>query len=142
MSITLTKLRTVELLEEAVRSRGKDYIYPRDQRGWSDPTHSACVYSLTDGTPACIVGEVMHRLSPDLLPDNGWVINAGDLVHNYEGNDLLDGDELDEVATLLTRIQERQDDGWTWGNAVHDTLLEHGLDALITPEFRAYLEAA
>lgn len=98
---------TVALLDRAVAEMGED--------------HTAGDQYFKDGQPHCIVGHV--------LAYKGLDINSSE----YGGEFPFEGAAVDEIRMLhcddksmelLTRVQDFQDEGWYWGNAVEDAKIE------------------
>lgn len=94
---------TLSLLNRAVAEKGEDYT--------ADDQY------FKDGQPHCIVGHV--------LAYKGLDINSSE----YEGEFPYEGMAVHEIRTLycdekamhlLTLVQEYQDEGWYWGEAVND----------------------
>jgi len=119
--IDLTYDRAVQLLEQAVEVFGEDHVYsPRD--GGTTPW---CKY-VHEGRPDCIVGNVLAaagvpiwRLeAADSFPNNP---TAGELVAQLAAEEFLA--PLDErTPYLLDVVQDRQDAGTPWGEAVDDAI--------------------
>lgn len=113
-------------MEKAVEMRGADYVYPQDRPGWmTTGSRVSCVYSTPEGAPACIVGQALSLIDPELVP-------------SYQ--DSHDGCDMDAMS-VLTRLlgvsyetphwvyaaylaQILQDQGGTWGAAL-DKYLNH-----------------
>ena len=112
----LTAERVWELLDNAVADRGADYVYPKQD---DLPYGNVCLYwhpGDNDGAggPGCIVGHVLTQLGVD--PDT---------LQQHEGDSafhLLMEDEVYpttlEAARILSDVQRRQDEGFSWGEAV------------------------
>lgn len=110
----------IEAMEKAVALRGEDYIYPKNLPGWQDCTGS-CVYSLKDGTPACIVGVALSLIDPDLVPAYGWNDNfsssAVEVLEELNASGKTDFSEA--VMNAAMWAQQDQDRGLPWGESLH-----------------------
>lgn len=97
---------TVEDLEQAVREialESPDYIYDRPDGG--------CVYFDKDGCPSCLIGHGLAKLG--ITPERvGGYNSSGVGGLSYE--DIIVGEDLD----WLINVQDRQDAGISWGDAV------------------------
>jgi hypothetical protein len=103
MDFKLTYDEAVELLERAVKDRGKDYTYPAELLGTN------CVY-FKNGQPSCIVGYVLSYKG----------VREEDL-DSYENGSSVDGLEITgdhRAAVLLEWVQAYQDQGISWGESV------------------------
>ena len=110
MSNTITATTALNLLEEVVREKGGDYVYPNLDR---------CIYFDDEGAPSCIVGHVLAKLGAiegDLKSKIGPGIKVNEALLTSL---IIDGIELEEDAmNLLRAAQRKQDEGSTWGAAV------------------------
>jgi hypothetical protein len=103
--------QTKALLDAQVAKKGADFIYQApDESTRPNVAGGVCLYYNDDNTPGCIVGHV--------LADIGYGPNA---VNEGAGASSLpviklafDGDS----QTLLDCVQESQDAGSSWGEAV------------------------
>jgi hypothetical protein len=109
MSIELSAERAIELLREVVAEYGEDHVYTTQegQRANEGP----CLYVHGD-QPGCIAGHVYHRAGLTL-----------DQLRAQEGSTarglgFIDLGVSADVADLLSRAQDRQDKGYTWGEAL------------------------
>jgi len=106
-----TQEQAIELLERVVADAGQDYIYPTYA--------TSCVY-VKDGAPSCIVGKALALagIDLDLIAQldghNDEVVSAYAIPTYFP--DLVSV----EVAELLQVVQNHQDNGWTWGEALAD----------------------
>jgi len=123
MAIELSFDEAKRLIEEAIAEKGENYVYPE----WG----GVCRYFESDGTPSCIVGHALAKLSvtldmlaaerPDdeLSPDG---LNSYACVPILAARGVIDID--DKTCTLLYAAQNAQDTGLTWREAY-----EAGLEA-------------
>lgn len=69
-----------------------------------------CTYRNVDKTPGCIVGHFIYDLNPELvLDESGW------------SRELIDGTDItvdDKTSELLSLVQQHQDSGIPWGQAL------------------------
>jgi hypothetical protein len=99
--------KVAEVLREVVAEFGEDYVYPYD----------TCHYSYDGKTPACIVGQLVYKLDPELFTQ---------LVVEEEGAGMLAADDSTtleasfepRVIQALTAAQATQDMKYTWGEAL------------------------
>lgn len=98
-------------LNEAVKTKGYDYIYPRRERLYC--------YNVWQGQPDCIVGWVMVWLGVPVewfeeehrdTDDVGDTCKALHLEGRFEFTE--------EARDLLGKVQISQDNGMAWGEAV------------------------
>lgn len=98
-------------LNEAVKDRGYDYVYPREKRG-------AC-YNVFEGKPDCIVGWVLIHLGVPIEwfePDTRDNDDVADTCKNLLAQSMFEFTE--DAKRLLADAQHDQDSGSTWGVAV------------------------
>jgi hypothetical protein len=99
----------VEHLRKAVEVRGADWVYPDE---WRTP-YETCQYFLADGSPACIVGQVISQLSDEAPVSNTSLKIVASLA----------GIEVDaDAEALLQRAQNWQDHGATWGESIANAI--------------------
>lgn len=118
--IELTLDKTKELLTEAVAEKGAEYVYtnPEGVPGGSDSL--ANCYYVHGSQPGCIVGHVLHKAGVPLETLTEHETRpAGFVLRSLEDFD-LDHNTL----RLLDDVQERQDRGVPWGEAVQQALAE------------------
>lgn len=123
MTIHIDADKAVELLKEAVKERGEDFVYPRSNNG--------CKYVINN-QPSCLVGVVLSRAGvPIAVLLDLDTSRRVPIIH--DGNDLvvsmsqpisqayLPEDVVvltDEARLVLTVAQNCQDRGESWGRAV------------------------
>lgn len=73
-----------------------------------------CAYVL-DGEPSCLVGRALWNLGLIDASIEGTERN-GETI-DYVA-DVLELDITQEQSDYLYRVQERQDNNWTWGDAI------------------------
>lgn len=106
MTLSLDYDTALESLR-AVAAERPDFVYNPDGE-------AECIYFKSDGTPSCLVGQV--------LAQNGATASALRPFNNYGVDGLvacgiLDVDDMTRRA--LTAAQSAQDGGRTWAEAVH-----------------------
>jgi hypothetical protein len=99
-------MNLLEALREVVTERGEDYVYPREEEGWTTNIGS-CRYFLDDGTPACIFGAALTKMGYGKARIKEEVV-IGTLLH-----ELGDFTEAEELAA--SEAQARQDEGEPYG---------------------------
>jgi hypothetical protein len=119
----------METLRDIVQGK-EDYVYNFTVSGWSE-----CAYSNADGTPSCIVGHVMRRLTPvfyrgvaelEYEEEGGAFINSTSAQYLFSEMSTEAGDFYsltkpvidNRTIRVLTRAQDMQDAGKTWGQAL------------------------
>lgn len=111
--VRLNKANVTKALKDAVKARGRDYVY-------ADEFGSACYY-VVDQKPACLVGEV-------LATSFGIPIDVLEPL-DTTAEDVLDTLQHDGVLTctptavdMLMRAQRVQDEAESWGEALDSAL--------------------
>lgn len=110
MTVTLELEKVRADLVEIVKEKGVDYVYPRlSPRG---PGRVTCHY-IRDGATSCLIGCLLHKngvpletLSAHEGMGVGLICDVG--VFNAST----------EVVSLLVDVQNSQDNGYTWGEAL------------------------
>jgi hypothetical protein len=132
MTEKLNMAEVVQVLKELAAER-PDYTYvaPEEADG-------ACMYSCSDGTPSCIVGYVLFKLTPEFFAEVAsreyQVIDGISFTNEESVGCLLENRvrtlrnpyenlvrpeiENSYVIDLLRSVQRKQDEEQTWGNAV------------------------
>lgn len=122
MKLNLAEAR--QLLARAVENRGEEFVYDKDQYG------GVCAYfDPSDGTPGCIVGQVLSFKGVTLETFINWAETyRAESDHTYAPNlntsgvtDLVDYHFIDadnQTLEYLALAQSRQDTGATWGQAL------------------------
>lgn len=109
---TFTDQQITEALEKVVKGN-EDYIYDSGR-----PKGDGCFYGTTEGEPSCIVGHVIHALSPEAFEK---IINAEVLDSFVVRGAIRYADGEFNISTeardALEKAQEAQDGGATWGTA-------------------------
>ncbi len=106
---TLTELNA--LFDLVVEQRGPDYVY---EKGVDPDGSLSCLYvhdrDSEDARPGCIVGAVYTEATGELVPSEFEFSSAQRLFgdHDYES----------DPTVLAFRVQEYQDAGFSWGEAV------------------------
>jgi len=144
MEQTFTRESVTAAFEAIIAEFGADHRYTKQVRpDVSDPT-MGCYYSLPEKTeedtyaPACIVGQIVYRLDPDLFqvigalesetgascgaPSllfgmwNSWSDEDGNMPEDMR---VLIDDETGDVSLVnaLSNAQSAQDRGRSWGEA-------------------------
>jgi hypothetical protein len=111
MAEPFTRDEFTAAIKAAVDERGRDFVYPNE---WKD-TDNSCVYSLEDGTPACIIGAALDKLGVKV----GCYEQKLGAYQLFKGMGVKDADLLDAVEDA----QLMQDSEATWGEAL-DMYLE------------------
>lgn len=133
----ITSKKMLALLEQAVETRGVNYVYPKNNG-------ARCVYVRNtkkqinaptdefiqeDGDPACLIGLVLHLLDPDLLKNM-----TNDASINMSARDMLGGGEdqkrrrygsqgvqyafSSKAIRMAQAAQTAQDSLETWGTSL------------------------
>ena len=109
------KIKATEIEQEvrSIAEKNPDFVYERpDPNGW-------CRY-VYDGKPSCIVGHALANLGVELefLQHLDTAIDGG--VGALEALQTYDEFEIDDnqAADLISLVQNLQDSGVPWGQAV------------------------
>lgn len=116
--IEINYARALELVDQAIKEKGEDYVYTNDQgQTASSETLISCFnWHETDGkmVPGCVVGDALHRAG----------VRLTEMSKSMAAGDLVEALFMDEVAHItdmamvfFSRIQNAQDAGSTWGEA-------------------------
>lgn len=140
-------------LDEALKEKGEDYIYPRVVKTMPEgevaekpffpdqpdaPWGTTCLYVHDEEEgqiPGCIVGNVMHRLG---VPLEDLKKVEGDNAHGLIGQLQIPVNQ--HVTRLLNRAQASQDEGQTWGKAVQAARAWYDEDVRVQAEREARLK--
>jgi hypothetical protein len=120
----VTRENFAEAMRKAVELRGEDYTYPEaipydgsdPSKNRSDDFHAErgeCLYTDARGNPACIIGQALYLIDPALVPGNGVVAGASEVLGNLGNDDF-------GLAVACDRAQEIQDNDGTWGKALSE----------------------
>lgn len=115
----LTLEETKAKLEALVEKLGPDTVYEIPDGS------TTCVYSTAEGAPSCLVGQLIHEVSPEILEEihseewedgvNILEMDVDTLALRYPRVDaLFDAD----AKVYLNTVQYLQDKGVTWGEAI------------------------
>lgn len=108
-----TKEQVQEALVAAVAEKPEDYIH-------QEKIASGCFYTREDGSPSCLVANVLHRLGLGLPPYAHAPTEDEPLgglnTKRFEAlsGSLYNGAFDLETANGLQRVQDAQDAGLTW----------------------------
>lgn len=122
----LTLERAKELAAEVVADMGAEYVYVNPSGigadGYGAPDHGDfdpdCYYVHAD-QPGCIVGHILHKHGVPLRELGAFELEGASSV--VAG--LFNVSKLSPVAEYLSKLQVRQDEGATWGQALTDAEL-------------------
>lgn len=145
--LNLEAVRTAALA--ALEAEGDHvYEYPREEQ-------TACSYTTPEGGASCLVGHVIARLEPEILPaltEAEWIKDEGlsftdvaafgadslNLSQNRFGSDK---EYSNAALTWLSTAQGKQDIGTAWSEAIKEADLYTSIDHADTDEDRAYITA-
>lgn len=135
MYLNLAKAQ--ELIAEAVKAKGEDYVYPHAQAAGygSDCKYAEIVENLSDNSweyvPSCIVGHAFvlgDVMSAADLYDSYYNESGADmLIEEMKENEILEGCDDDALA-FLGRVQASQDRARPWGEALKMALAKKAWD--------------
>lgn len=98
-------------LNEAVKAKGYDYVYPRDERG--------ICFNVFEGEPDCIVGWLLVWLG---VPIEWFAVDSRDIDPIRDVCTVLHMEDVaeftPEARNLMANVQREQDGGATWGASV------------------------
>lgn len=117
----------IAMLEEAVAYKGADYDYRAPRM--SDLSFGCVMFFEQNGArvPSCVVGHVTAEMGILHIIEPGWgvtamqgVLNAeGAWAESYDRSPALGVGGFDPaVAHILLTAQQKQDCGYTWGEAL------------------------
>lgn len=107
---TLDLGEAVVLLEKAIADKGADFVYSPE--GTSANSANGCVY-FKGGAPSCIVGHVISYMGLEYDASIEGTM-ASTALENL-------GVELDvQTRLLLNKVQDAQDIGTPWGEALNE----------------------
>lgn len=114
---THTNQQVIEALSAALEKRGPE---------WIDPNAKSDLYSQysdSNGEPLCLIGEVIHALSPEGFKEMlEYLVEFGASPPSYVAFEDA-GIELDsETRFILREAQQSQDRGESWGTVVPEAI--------------------
>lgn len=120
MTLHLNRDIVSRTLAEIVADNGEDYVYPRAAIG---DAFGSCVYAEDLEHPSCIVGHLIYRIDPDTFQqiaesDSANHEGVSGIVSEYGDYNFGTVDEDVSLLDALTNLQDQQDTGSTWGNAL------------------------
>lgn len=112
----ITNEEFIRAMREAVAQRGKDWVYPKGQKGWvvqsSYTDDDSCVYVRTDeDSCGCLIGQALHLAGVELQ----W-LRAREGLSAYAV--LRDLHLSEGVAAAAWDAQIDQDMGKAWGEVL------------------------
>lgn len=119
-------------LRQIVNARGYEYVYERptyeDERGDLRESDS-CVYGDQQGTPSCLVGQLLAEILPEKYRNINQDEWRGYSPYSPSIGTLLQG-ELEgifetDAERILIHAQDNQDSGMSWGESL-DAALKFG----------------
>lgn len=110
----ITAEKALEALEAVVAERGEDTEYWRDIEPDRGPMAANCRYADEDGSPLCLIGEVLHRF--DLLKYISETWN--ETPFNILLVPALRKAVSPKAWKILSQAQFEQDMGAPWGQAL------------------------
>lgn len=119
--IVLTVAKVKELLAEAVALKGADYVYTTPDGLQGTPEDQpVCLYVHGD-QPGCIVGHALYSAGISLARLREEERNDAEGVLRNLRHDLM---YEEGVPSLLQDVQQAQDQGTPWGQAVRSAIAE------------------
>lgn len=111
----LTLPEAIRIAKEVVAEKGSDYVYMTPDGVQAGVNGPGCVnWNHKTNAPSCLIGHILHR-------------------HGISGMTLLDKNKAavrsfgqyleNDAAEFLNILQERQDNGGTWGDALDDGIV-------------------
>lgn len=112
----VTEDQYLQAIHDAVAERGENWVYPFGKEGWRiGDSENSCRYVRSDKPePACIVGEVLHRVGVplgDLSQHEGRAASVTLPTLGMPGS-------MKAVLDALDDAQTSQDLGSSWGQAL------------------------
>lgn len=98
------------IIKDIVEVKGPQYVYEK--------VNDRCLYRDEEGNSSCLVGHFLDReaLLNDLVPNDYEEEGVGSVLFTLTDNKIADFDV--EASYFLTMVQEKQDSGVPWGQAV------------------------
>lgn len=111
---TITVRQFTEAMRAAVAERGEDWVYPANDQvaydtGWRNSS-GMCQYTTLDGNPGCIIGLVLHKIDPSIVPAYDTWAGATPILRGFG--------LPDSVLIAAECAQVAQDNGKNWGEAL------------------------
>lgn len=108
----------ITLAKEVVQEKGEDYVYinPSGEKAGSGSLLRCENWDIPKDQPSCIVGTILYR---------SGVVGKSDLTQRNTSNaEAFEGCYVDESVNLfLTTLQDAQDDGMPYGEALNNALV-------------------
>jgi hypothetical protein len=111
--IKVTEAQVKTALIEAVAEKGDDYVYTNPDGESATGAAASCYYVHGD-KPGCLVGNALHRLGVPLS-----ALEAHEMRGAYSvAKELIDVTDSSSTFTMLAEVQDSQDNGAMWGDAL------------------------
>ncbi len=117
----ITRVAVLDLMCQIVAEFGVDHVYTRINLGGFAGCYN---WDTVNNCPSCLIGHVMHRLGADaefLAANTGEQATSLLIKFTQRSGLTLEYGVID----VLGAAQVVQDEGGTWGVALHDALNEH-----------------
>lgn len=92
----------------------------------SPDTMRACIYSDDEGCPVCIVGQAVFNITGQVVSNDDWfggIDGSAKWINAFGGDSTLSNNGLSEedydAFLFVSHVQNRQDMGFTWGEALN-----------------------
>jgi len=112
--------QVARVLDQIVQEFGYGYVY---QKVWSIESSGVGCFYQKNGSPSCIVGQILHKMGFNVAQLKGNVNHMSWRGFAYENTpyygEIPAAMKDRKVFDALQRLQQRQDEGMTWGEAVH-----------------------
>lgn len=120
--IPLSLARARKLLEKAVATQGRDFVYNPDGAGtcyYVPKTDADAPDNAPQKRTGCLIGTMftLAGVSDNVLEQYEFLGVAQILKNLQDMGIITKAKESDKLDMYLTRAQLRQDDGDTWGEA-------------------------
>jgi hypothetical protein len=122
---TITMVNALDVMCQVVAEFGVDFVYQKIETANDGGDGGSCVnWDSEKWCPSCLIGHVMFRLgaSAELLSLHTRD-GAASLIRYFGRHSGLIIEE--GVAEILAAAQIAQDQGETWGHALHEALATH-----------------
>lgn len=117
----LTMDRAKALLDEIVAEKPVGYAYITDPKtierrntiASAQKSSNGCYYAHADGMPGCIIGQLVHKLNPEIELASLETHAVGHILYRAGIESAEAG-----IVNYLMDVQSYQDAGQTWRDAV------------------------
>jgi hypothetical protein len=118
--IHLTTDSAIESAKKAVALMGEDYIYHTPDGKMAAPDVKCKYVDINKNAPSCIVGHILHDHGVPLETISIEGIGAESMLKKLRKSEILNF--TGEASHFLNKLQEAQDVGEPWGEALEQAM--------------------